>query len=338
MSPDAEPYRDLFGVVDIPVVAAWGGGVDSTAMLIEMVERGERVDQVLFADTGNEKAAVYSQVRLFTTWLRAHGVAVETVRYEPQRFKNFPPYATLLENSLANGTLPSVAFGRGTCSLKWKVAPQNKWMQTWEPAQRVWAAGGKVVRLIGYDASPADSRRYAHAQSLPEDPHYTYRYPLREWDWTRADCEARIAAAGFQPFEKSACFFCSASKPAEIAALTAQELRLIVLMEARAKPRLRNIDGLWRTPVQGKRGATPRPGSMTEYIRSEGLLPAAEIDEIVALAPRDLLAWQDAVAQLTEHRPAMAEWVKLFEVTATPAFSNTDLPALFPRRPAAIAA
>jgi len=338
VSLELAPLRDLFGEVEVPVVAAWGGGVDSTAMLIEMVGRGERIDVVLFADVGNEKPEAYQQIELFKAWLRARGVRVEVVRYEPQRFKNFPPYATLLENSLANGTLPSIAFGRGTCSLKWKVAPQNKWMQAWEPAQRVWAAGGKVVRLIGYDSSPADGRRYAHAQTLPEDPHYIYRYPLREWGWTRQDCEARIAAAGLPPFVKTACWFCSAQKPHELKALAPPFLRLIVLMEARAAPRLRNIDGLWRKPVQGRRGATPRPGSMTQFIREQKLLPGDEIDEIVALAPRDLLAWQDAVAALPADRPAMAEWVRLFEQTSTPAFTHPGLPALFPQRPAPLAA
>jgi hypothetical protein len=38
----AQPRQhDLFGTVHPPVLAAWGAGVDSTAMLIELVERGE---------------------------------------------------------------------------------------------------------------------------------------------------------------------------------------------------------------------------------------------------------------------------------------------------------
>ena len=44
-----------------PVLAAWGAGVDSTAMLIELIDRGEPVDQVLFADVGAEKAETLAQ-------------------------------------------------------------------------------------------------------------------------------------------------------------------------------------------------------------------------------------------------------------------------------------
>lgn len=55
ISAPAAPLKDLFGIVEVPVVAAYGAGLDSTAMLVEMVEAGERVDHVLFADTGAEK-------------------------------------------------------------------------------------------------------------------------------------------------------------------------------------------------------------------------------------------------------------------------------------------
>ena len=194
-----------------PVLAAWGAGVDSTAMLVELVSRGEPVDQVLFADTGAEKPETYGFIPLFRRWLEGRGVASEVVRYRPTHFKNWPPYRTLTENLLTNGTLPSIAFGRGTCSLKWKVAPQHAWAKTWPPALAAWARGEKVVKLIGFDCSRADDRRYAEAAKL-DDPLYAHRYPLREWGWTRADCAERIARAGLPLPPKSACFFCPASK------------------------------------------------------------------------------------------------------------------------------
>lgn len=34
------------------MMVSYGGGTNSTAMLIGMVERGERPDAILFADTG----------------------------------------------------------------------------------------------------------------------------------------------------------------------------------------------------------------------------------------------------------------------------------------------
>lgn len=73
------------------------------------------------------------------------------------------PYYSLIENCLTNGTLPLISFGRNhTRSQKWKNEPQNRFVESWEPAKQTWVVGGKVVKLIGYDCSPADERRYAH--------------------------------------------------------------------------------------------------------------------------------------------------------------------------------
>lgn len=37
------------------VISSYGGGTNSTALLIECVKRGIRIDMILFADTGGEK-------------------------------------------------------------------------------------------------------------------------------------------------------------------------------------------------------------------------------------------------------------------------------------------
>ena len=85
-------------------------------------------------------------------------------------------------------------------------------------------------------------------------------------------------------------------------------------MEARAKPRLRTIDGLWRKPVLGRRGAVPRPGDITTFIRDQGLLPAGEVDVIVATAPTALIAFQAAQAHLpVEARAPMGQWLADFQ-------------------------
>jgi hypothetical protein len=202
-----------------PVIAAWGAGVDSTAMIVELAERGEPVDMVLFADPGAEKSATYAFIPVFRAWMSERGIPSEIVRYQPRNFKHWPPYAGIAENMLTNATLPSVVFGGGSCSQKWKAAPQDAWTAQWEPARRCWDAGGRVVKLIGYDASGRDTQRYHHAVGC-KDPRYAYRYPLREWEWSRADCEARIARAGLPVPPKSSCYFCGSIKPDEVLELS----------------------------------------------------------------------------------------------------------------------
>lgn len=319
---------NMFGHVPnrSPVLAAWGCGVDSTSYLIEMIEGGrhvepgsETIDHVLFADTGSEKPTTYIYLELFARWLEDRGVPLTVVRYKPQKYKNFPAYNSLEENCFTNGTLPSIAFGFSSCSQKWKIAPQNKWAENWQPAIDIWAAGGKVTKLIGYDCSPADLKRYAERDGYKDD-RYHYRYPLREWGWTRAECIERIKAAGLPVPPKSACFFCTATKPHELHDrndFPPALLRRIVLMEARAAPRLTTTQGLWRKPVMGRNGATPKPGDMTSYIRDQKLLPASEIEHIIESAPAALMAWQDWAAGVPlESRSDMKEWLAFFDLTS----------------------
>jgi hypothetical protein len=96
--------------------------------------------------------------------------------------------------------------------------------------------------------------------------------------------------------------------PAEVRALPAWCLRLIVLIEARAAPRLRTVEGLWRKTTRA------RPGRMTDFIRHERLLPAVEIDRIARDAPLDLVRFQDVAAAIpVEDRPTMRSWLERFE-------------------------
>jgi len=280
-----------------PLVVAYGMGVDSTAMLIGLSGIGIRPDLILFADVGGEKDETYAYQAIMDQFLESVGFPVITVvRYVPQDFKNWPPYYTLEENCLTNGTLPSLAFGFGSCSQKWKAAPQNQFCNAWEPAINWWAQGGRVLKAIGFDAGPADMRRCNHAGNQ-EDPKYEFWYPLIEWGWDRERCKKEIRAAGLPVPPKSSCFFCPAMKPQEIDELPKHLLRRIVIMEARAKPRLTDIDGLWRKGRKGTRGSVARPGSITEYIRPRGLLPSEEINRLVAQVPTQIVAYQEAFAQ-----------------------------------------
>ena len=292
------PHFDFGGTQ--PIAVANGLGVDSTALLVGLMKRGIRPDLNIFADTGAEKQETYDFEPLMQAWLLKEGFPqIETVCYVAGNFKNYPPYKTLEENCLTNGTLPGISFGPATCSVKWKHAPQHKFVQAWAPAQEAWAAGGRVTKMIGFDAGPRDRLRSYHAD--PKDAHlYDYRHPLIEWGWDRAECIRQIQSVGLPVPPKSSCFFCLAMKPAEVEALNPVYWRRIVRLEARAAPRLKTCEGLWRSTVKGCRGATPRPGSMTQFIREKRLLPAAEIDEIWTTTPPDIQLFQDGYAAALE--------------------------------------
>lgn len=297
-----------------PIAVAYGMGVDSTAMLVGLHQRGIRPDIILFADTGAEKPETYAYEDVMQDWLAHVGFPpIETVRYVPKDFKNWPPYYTLEDNCLTNGTLPGISFGPATCSVKWKQQPQHTRLKQWRPATDAWSIGMRVTKLIGFDASPTDRRR-TYTAGADEDRYYQFEYPLQAWGWDRAECQRQIAAAGLPVPVKSSCWFCLAMKPPEVAALQPDLLRRIVALEARAAPRLKSCEGLWRTEVKGTRGGTKRPGSMTKFIREQRLLPAEEIDAIIAATPQAILSFQ-------------AGWVEAGGNTSLPDYRHQRHPA-----------
>jgi hypothetical protein len=117
-------------------------------------------------------------------------------------------------------------------------------------------------------------------------------------------------------------------KPQEIDELPRHLLRRIVIMEARAMPRLTDIDGLWRKGCKGTRGSVARPGSITEYIRRRGLLSPEEIDGLVAQVPMQIVAYQEAFAQGEE----IPTWEQFFCSLSDDSESEPErlsLPVLF---------
>lgn len=282
-----------------PLVVSYGMGVDSTAMLVGLYRRGIRPDLILFADTGAEVAETYDYLPEIQTWLARVGFPpVTIVRYVPTRFKHWPPYYTLEQNCLTNGTLPSISFGgrsKGACSMKWKHDPQHRFLKDWEPARIAWREGRKVTKLIGFDCSIRDTQRRTYADRKAQKTKdsksklYDYWYALQSWGWDREQCIAEIKAAGLRVPQKSSCFFCFAMKPDELEALPVDKLRRIVLLEYRAKPRLTKIEGLWG------RSTDKRPGSMTQYILDHGLLPADDVTRIQS-APDVLIRFQHSYA------------------------------------------
>lgn len=55
---------------------------------------------------------------------------------------------------------------------------------------------------------------------------------------------------------------------------------------------------------------------MTDYIREKRLLPADEIDRIIADTPTALLSWQEAMAAVPiGQRAPLAEWMRMFEIS-----------------------
>lgn len=220
------------------VASAWGGGVNSTALIVEWLRRGNHLDIALFADTGGEKPATYAYRDAFAVWLKARGVPFFTVTATVK-------YPTLEAECLGNKFLPSLAYGLKRCSQKWKRQPQDKFLNNYDASKACWASGEKVLKLIGFDAG--EERR---AKKFADDPKYNYRYPLIEWGIDREGCVEAILAASLPVPPKSSCFFCPATKLREVLKLRDEHpdlLQRALAIEDAAKLSLGSVKGLGRS-------------------------------------------------------------------------------------------
>lgn len=130
-------------------MVSYGGGANSTALLIGLHQHRIPVDLILFADTGAEHPHTYAYLDIMDRWLKDHGMPPITRVYKTTRDGK---RLTLEQECLQSGTLPSMAYGFKRCSLKHKIGPQEKFCNRYPPCRKVWAAGKRVVKFIGYDA------------------------------------------------------------------------------------------------------------------------------------------------------------------------------------------
>lgn len=201
-------------------IVSYGAGTNSTAMLIGLHERGERPDIILFADTGGERPETYMHIAVMRGWCGSHGFPDITVVAQP---------LTLEDDCLNRKALPGIAYGFKSCSERFKLQPQKKYIRE---------LGIKDYQFwVGIDADETHRAKYEGV-----------RYPLIEWGWGRDECVNAIDRAGIEQPGKSSCFFCPSMRPHEILSLKRNHPDLLaraLSMEANAE--LNSIKGLGRS-------------------------------------------------------------------------------------------
>lgn len=227
-----------------PVIVSFGGGTNSTALIILCWLKKIHIDAIVFADTGDELPETYNFLEWFDGWLESKNLPKLTViRYEmktarPRQavykrydlkwktwdlfwlstyctfqlnyFQQNYKYKTLGENCLLLEHLPSKAYNSGACSAKWKVEVIRRFSKSNYP-------GCQVVELVGihFDERSRLLNKSGHFKPLEGDFFYS-EYPLIKNRLTQNNCEALCRNfLGFVP-KKSACWFCPNAKISEV--------------------------------------------------------------------------------------------------------------------------
>lgn len=241
---EADPHQHIEGQgvlcsSDLLAVS-YGFGTNSTAMLCGFKSRDIRPDVILAADTGAEMPHSYEMLKeMNATTMRWWNVPITVV----QATRRGEPW-TLEDHCLKTRMLPSLAYGKRSCSQKFKHQPMEKWPKAYCREH----GKTRIIKAIGYDAD-----EYYRVVKAPREKKLLktlteiYWYPLLKWGWHRVDCERAICEYGLTQPRKSACYFCPASKPSEVIELAKNHPKLMkraLQIEQAAQARNRQLIGL----------------------------------------------------------------------------------------------
>ena len=190
----ASPYLD-FNTLETDTetlyMASYGGGVNSTAMILHILESGAPLDAILFADTGAEMPETLEYVKLFNSHISKY-FRKEIVTVQSKR-------GTLMEIAKSNNIIPRPASTkRRWCTKESKITPiRQKCRKIMRQEKK-----RKLVMYIGIDAGESQRIRPADAAYI------TNCYPLIDLDFSRRMCIETIKKHNLPEPIKSGCYFC----------------------------------------------------------------------------------------------------------------------------------
>lgn len=185
-------------------VFSFGGGVQSTAVLVLAAQGAVQYDAFIFSNVGDdsEHPDTLEYVReVAWPYAERHGIRLEEV----QRIKRDGTVETILgrieshEQSIPLPVfLPSGAPGNRTCTRDFKVLIVARWL-------REHGATEECPATVGLGISVDEMGR---ARTSSGFAYEQLEYPLLDLRLTRAQCADLIQRAGLPIPPKSACWFC----------------------------------------------------------------------------------------------------------------------------------
>lgn len=188
-------------------VVAYGGGVQSTALLVLAATGRIDFPVFLFANVGHDSedpSALAYVHRHAMPYAAAHGIALHELhrRRRDQSVETLYGRLTRPESrSLPIPVrMPNGAPGTRSCTADFKIRVLGRWLTQHGASPQYPAQVGIGISL---DEIHRVNNRRAMPYETPTYPLLNHEPPLR-----RLDCERIIAAAGLPVPGKSACWFC----------------------------------------------------------------------------------------------------------------------------------
>ncbi|MBP0016235.1 MAG: hypothetical protein J7647_01605 [Cyanobacteria bacterium SBLK] len=133
-----------------------------------------------------------------------------------QDARQFIRYTTLGENCLITETMPSKAYGKGSCSHKWKITPIHKAIARRFPNApdiRQWIGihAGEPQRLLMANGTPKPL-----IEDLNKNQRLFVEYPLVINNLNQQACQRLCLSVFGEIPPKSSCWFCPSQRIAEV--------------------------------------------------------------------------------------------------------------------------
>ena len=171
-------------------ILSYGGGLNSTAMLVQLVEKGRKPDLVLFSDTGDEEKHTYKSLKFWTKWMADHDVEFITVR---------SPLAKSLYGYCEKKKIVPSRMMRD-CTSKFKVAPIRRYLRERFGKKEIF------TMHIGIDYGEYHRCRDSDVKYI------TNSYPLVDSRCDREGCKQLLRERSLPVPKKSGCWFCPFNK------------------------------------------------------------------------------------------------------------------------------
>lgn len=166
-------------------ILSYGGGINTVALMILLVENSEPLDEVVFADTGGEVPETYEYIEITREYLERHDIPFRTVQTRKHGKDD------LYANCWNRQVIPSALWRWSTRDFK--VQPIHRYYRS---------LGVHINQYMGIAFDEVERMKDSRV------PFVTNLYPLIDHKMTRDDCVELIKNAGFPVPVKSGCYFC----------------------------------------------------------------------------------------------------------------------------------
>jgi hypothetical protein len=174
-------------------ILSYGGGLNSTALLVFLVKRKYPLDMVIFANTGDEFQHTYDSIKYYSDFCNKNGIEFVIV----DEFKKYN-VKSMIEYYIRKKSTPSRM--RRDCTTKFKILPIRKYLRN------TYGKKERFKMYIGIDYGELHRMKSSDVRYIEQV------YPLVDAKIDRSGCKSYLIENNRPIPEKSGCYYCPYTK------------------------------------------------------------------------------------------------------------------------------